>query len=266
MFRKVWPAHAISKIIFILGSNKFVACLEHIRSYAWSFGHSDPDPSSVQAHHQAVRFSPTQGLVPTEFENVPPGLTRRGRRRRWILAHFSGFIWRPFFTYVQRSSRYLLGYSGTCHTVGQIPPKCKETSNLMWLTLIWFILVLFVFWNLFWTIANLRIKCVTETKNVSVSFYKNLKSSFSTWLTHLTQRFLYVLGCYGPRCGGSSPVWPPDLRLTFQQLIPAKTSNLARSLLVWCYNLSRNGFVFKCSLLLLGGFAFWWPQNSWKKK
>ena len=134
MFRKVWPAHAISKIIFILGSNKFVACLEHIRSYAWSFGHSDPDPSSVQAHHQAVRFSPTQGLVPTEFENVPPGLTRRGRRRRWILAHFSGFIWRPFFTYVQRSSRYLLGYSGTCHTVGKIAQKCKETSNLMWLT------------------------------------------------------------------------------------------------------------------------------------
>ena len=29
-------------------------------------------------------------------------------------------------------------------TVGQIPPKCKETSNLMWLPLIWFILVLFV--------------------------------------------------------------------------------------------------------------------------
>ena len=34
----------------------------------------------------------------------------------------------------------------------------------------------------FCTIANLRIKCVTETKNVSVLFYKNLKSSFSTWL------------------------------------------------------------------------------------
>ena len=66
-------------------------------------------------------------------------------------------------------------------TVGQIPPKCKETSNLMWLSLIWFILVLFVCWNLFWTIANLRIKCVTETKNVFVLFYKNLKSSFSTW-------------------------------------------------------------------------------------
>ena len=144
MFRKVWPAHAISKIIFILGSNKFVACLEHIRSYAWSFGHSDPDPSSVQAHHQAVRFSPTQGLVPTEFENVPPGLTRRGRRRRWILAHFSGFIWRPFFTYVQRSSRYLLGYSGTCHTVGQIPPKCKETSNLIDIDMVYFIFVCFL--------------------------------------------------------------------------------------------------------------------------
>ena len=87
-------------------------------------------------------------------------------------------------------------------TVGQIPQKCKETSNLMWLSLIWFISVLFVCWNLFCTIANLRIKCVTETKNVSVLFYKNLKSSFSTWLTHLTLRFLYILGCSGPQCGG----------------------------------------------------------------
>ena len=58
-------------------------------------------------------------------------------------------------------------------TVGQIPPKCKETSNLMWLSLIWCILVLFVCWNLFCTIANLRIKCVTETKNVSVLFAKS---------------------------------------------------------------------------------------------
>jgi hypothetical protein len=37
---------------------------------------------------------------------------------------------------------------------------------------------LFVCWNLFCTIANLRIKFVTETKNVSVLIYKNLKSSF----------------------------------------------------------------------------------------
>jgi hypothetical protein len=69
------------------------------------------------------------------------------------------------------------------HTVGQIPKKCKETSNLMWLSLIWFILVLFVCWNLFCTLANLRIKCVTETQNISLFFYKNLKSSFSTWFT-----------------------------------------------------------------------------------
>ena len=48
----------------------------------------------------------------------------------------------------------------------------------MWLSLIWFILVLFVCWNLFCTITNLRINCVTETKNASVLFYKNLKSSF----------------------------------------------------------------------------------------
>ena len=35
------------KIYFILGSHKFLAFLERIRSYAWYFGHSDPDPSSV---------------------------------------------------------------------------------------------------------------------------------------------------------------------------------------------------------------------------
>ena len=64
------------------------------------------------------------------------------------------------------------------HTVGQIYQKCEETSNLMWLSLIWFILFLFVCSNLFCTIANFRIKCVTETKHVSVLFYKNLKSSF----------------------------------------------------------------------------------------
>ena len=40
------------------------------------------------------------------------------------------------------------------------------------------IFFLFVCWNLFCTLATLRIKCVTETKNGSVLFYKNLKSSF----------------------------------------------------------------------------------------
>ena len=70
----------------------------------------------------------------------------------------------------------------------------------MWLSLIAFILILFVCWNLFCTIVNLRIKCVTETENVSVLFCKNLKSSFSTWLTHLPLRFLYILGWSGPWC------------------------------------------------------------------
>ena len=62
---------------------------------------------------------------------------------------------------------------------------------------------LFVCWNLFCTIVNLRIKCVTETKNVSVSFYKNLKSSFSTWLTRLILRFLHILGCTGLLCAAT---------------------------------------------------------------
>ena len=78
----------------------------------------------------------------------------------------------------------------TCRTMGQIHQKCNETSNLMWLSLICFISVLFVFfWDLSCKIENLKIKCVTETKNVSVLFCK-----------HLTLRFLYILGCSGPLC------------------------------------------------------------------
>ena len=88
----------------------------------------------------------------------------------------------------------------TCRTEGQIPPKCKETSNFIWFSLIWFILVLFVCWNLFYTKAKLRIRCVTETKNASGLFYKNLISSFFTWLTHLTLSFLYILGSSGTGC------------------------------------------------------------------
>ena len=45
-------AHAISKIIFILGSNKFLVGLELVRSYAWSFGHSDEDLSSVKGQFE----------------------------------------------------------------------------------------------------------------------------------------------------------------------------------------------------------------------
>ena len=66
----------------------------------------------------------------------------------------------------------------TRNTVGQIPQKCKETSNLMWLSLISYGLFLFGCLFVKTYFANLRIKCVTETKNVSVLFNKNIKSSF----------------------------------------------------------------------------------------
>jgi hypothetical protein len=79
-----------------------------------------------------------------------------------------------------------------CRTVGQIPKKCKETSDLMWLSY-WYGLFKFFFVcrNLFCTLANLRIKCVIETKNVSLLFYRNLKSSFFTWLTGF---FTFLVG------------------------------------------------------------------------
>ena len=66
--------------------------------------------------------------------------------------------------------------------------------------MVYFILFLFVCWNSLCTIEKLRIKCETETENVSVLFYKNSKSSFWTWFTHLTLMFLYILDCSGPRC------------------------------------------------------------------
>ena len=40
----------ISKINFVLGSYKFLAYLECVRSYAWSKRHSDPDLSSVKRY------------------------------------------------------------------------------------------------------------------------------------------------------------------------------------------------------------------------
>ena len=49
-----------------MGSYKFLAYLECIRSYAWSFDHSDPDLSSVldMAHSQ---FDPKTTLAPPHF-------------------------------------------------------------------------------------------------------------------------------------------------------------------------------------------------------
>ena len=53
---------------------------------------------------------------------------------------------------------------------------------------------------MFCTIAVFRIKCVTEPDNFIFLLWKNLNLSFSTWLTHLILRFLYILCCSGPRC------------------------------------------------------------------
>ena len=61
-----------------------------------------------------------------------------------------------------------------------------------------FIIKLFVCWNLFCTIANLRIKCVTETKNVSVLFYKNRRSRFLYEWGFFT---LLVALAHGVACG-----------------------------------------------------------------
>jgi len=47
-------ARVVSGILFVLGSCGFLACLELIRGCAWSFGHSDPDLSSVRGRPEAL--------------------------------------------------------------------------------------------------------------------------------------------------------------------------------------------------------------------
>ena len=46
--------------------------------------------------------------------------------------------------------------------------------------------------------------CFAPQNQMCFLFYKIVKSNFSTWLTHLTLRFLYILGCSGPRCAAGS--------------------------------------------------------------
>ena len=64
-------------------------------------------------------------------------------------------------------------------------------------------------------VANLRIKCVTGTNNVSVLFYKNLKSSFYMTLTFDSEVSLHYWF-----------LWPRVRRATF---------HAARSLGYFCF-------------------------------
>ena len=81
------------------------------------------------------------------------------------------------------------------------PPKFKETSNLMWFSLI---RVYFIF------VCLLRL-ILYDSKPQNQMWDWNQKCfhfilqksliKLSTWLTDLTLRFLYIIGCSGPRCG-----------------------------------------------------------------
>ena len=144
-------------------------------------------------------------------------------------------------------------------TVGQIPKKCKETSNLMWLSLIWFIVVLFVCWNLFCTLANLRIKCVTETKNVSLLFYKNLKPSFSTWLTGFFT-FLVALTHGVPSTifarFDSLSALIIDIRNAYES-----SHSIFIQVMLCCWKLRKNNL----APSKLDQSTAWWPQASFRQ-
>ena len=71
-------------------------------------------------------------------------------------------------------------YSLTSRTVGQIPKKCKETSNLIWLSLIWFIFVLFAFAFACWILSWHNSK---PQNYVSFCFTKTLNQAFYMTLT-----------------------------------------------------------------------------------
>jgi hypothetical protein len=126
----------------------------------------------------------------------------------------------------------------------------------MWLWLVSFNLVLFICWNLSCTIANLRIKCVSETKNVSVLFYKNLKSSFSTWLTHLTQKFLYILGCSGPECAAAAVLRTEMSQKTVQELVLVRVEKFLQFHFIMKYKQLR--YYIKMTWNLLRWLRFCW--------
>ena len=56
-------------------------------------------------------------------------------------------------------------------------------------------------------------------------FTKILNQAFSTWLIHLTLRFLYILGCSGPRWAGSLNGKEKLLHTTYYIMGPKKLCN-----------------------------------------
>ena len=64
-------AHAILRILFILGLYNFLAYLECVISYAWSKGHSDPDLSSVTSLLTSLHFLSSFPIIMYIFTNNP---------------------------------------------------------------------------------------------------------------------------------------------------------------------------------------------------
>ena len=107
-------ARAISKILFIMGSYKFLAYLECVRIYAWSCGHSDPDLSSVDCLFLLLSFflflqNPGGQMtkkVHIRGENAIPRLPfKRMTNRIWSIELNTNFRlkyqFQLFFTFLQ---------------------------------------------------------------------------------------------------------------------------------------------------------------------
>ena len=90
-------------------------------------------------------------------------------------------------------------------TVGQIPIKYKETSNLMWLSFVCSLKLIL------YNSKPQNQMCDWYQKCFGFVLQKSWIKLF-TWLTHLTLKFLYILG----RCGAQSTfalslMLPPEI-------------------------------------------------------
>ena len=91
-------------------------------------------------------------------------------------------------------------------TEGQIRPKCKETSNLMWLSLIWYILFHFCLFveTYFAQYQTSESDVWLKPKMFLFCFRKILNQAFLHDSHIWFWRFLYILGCSGPWCAANT--------------------------------------------------------------
>ena len=104
-------AQTISKILFILGSKKFLACLEHVKSYAWSFSHSN---GALICQQKSAKITSVIDVKNT-LEN-------------WIFTLNSAYFCLKFeWVYYCTTQKTILFYDFRCHNLNP-----KDTLQKNW--------------------------------------------------------------------------------------------------------------------------------------